>query len=668
MGGAGGVQRCADVRGQHQIGGGADQTAVGQVVNHGQVAALDQAAHEVAGLLFQPQVDGRRGAVLAAQNLAQIDGGAQFAVRLADQDQRIALGHAAEAGDDVVVGQQAHGADGRGRRNGDAVGLVIQRHIPGHDREDQFAAGLGHAVDGAHDLAHDLGPLRIAEVQIVGDGDGAAAHGGQVAPRLGHRLFAALIRVVLDIAGGAVRGDGQTLVRAMHPHHARVGAGRGILQGVGHDVAVVLFPDPALGRHVGAGDDFHHRIGPVGGGGDFGVVQFRLQLRLDPGAVIQWRVVEQGRQRHVADRLAMMRQHQMAGVGGLADDGEVQAPFLEDAIADVFIAGLQHRQHPLLAFRQHHLIGRHAGFALGHLVEVQLDADAALARHFDGRRRQAGRAHVLNGGDGARGHQLQRRLDQQLFGEGVADLHRRAFGLRLVVELGRGHGGAVDAVAAGLGAEIDHVMAGLGRGRIIDLVGAGQADAHGVDQDVAVVTLVEVGLARHRRHADAVAVTADAGDHALDQTFGLLVAGIAETQGVQQGHGARAHGEDVAHDAAHARRRTLIGFDVGGVVVALHLEDAGVAVVDVDDARVLARPADDALAGRGELAQMDLGGFVGAVLGPHDREDAQFDMVRLAPQSVQDDLIFVRGQTVLGGQFGHRLGGGLFRSAHGRGF
>jgi hypothetical protein len=45
---------------------------------------------------------------------------------------------------------------------------------------------------------------------------------------------------------------------------------------------------------------------------------------------------------------------------------------------------------------------------------------------------------------------------RQLFGERVADLHGRALFLDvLVVEFGRGHGRAVDAVAAGLGAEID---------------------------------------------------------------------------------------------------------------------------------------------------------------------------------------------------------------------
>jgi hypothetical protein len=58
--------------------------------------------------------------------------------------------------------------------------------------------------------------------------------------------------------------------------------------------------------------------------------------------------------------------------------------------------------------------------------------------------------------------------------------------------------------------------------------------------------------------------------------------------------GPRAHGEDVAQDAADAGRRALIGLDVARVVVALHLEDGGLAVADVDDAGVLARAADDA--------------------------------------------------------------------------
>jgi len=37
------------------------------------------------------------------------------------------------------------------------------------------------------------------------------------------------------------------------------------------------------------------------------------------------------------------------------------------------------------------------------------------------------RAHVLDGDDGAGRHQFEAGFQQQLFGEGIADLHRRAF-------------------------------------------------------------------------------------------------------------------------------------------------------------------------------------------------------------------------------------------------
>ena len=68
---------------------------------------------------------------------------------------------------------------------------------------------------------------------------------------------------------------------------------------------------------------------------------------------------------------------------------------------------------------------------------------------------------------------------------------------------------------------------------------------------------------------------------------------IAERQRVEAGDRPRAHGEDVAQNAADAGRRALIGLDIARVVVALHLEDAGEPVADVDDAGVLARSLDD---------------------------------------------------------------------------
>ncbi len=505
-------------------------------------------------------------------------------------------------------------------------------------------------------MAHDLRPFGIAEVEVVGDGDGIGAYGRQVAPGLGHGLLASLVGVVLDVAGGAVRGDRQGLARAVHPHDAGVGAGGAVLQGVGHDVAVVLLPQPALGGHVRAGQQRQHRRFPVGRGGDAGGVQAGLQGRLHPGPVIERRVVGQRAQWQVADHLALVFQHDVAGVGGVADDGGVQAPLLEDAVTVGLAAGLQDGQHPLLALREHHLVGAHALFTLGHGVQVELDADTALAGHLHGGRSETRRAHVLDGGHRAAGHQLQRRLDQQLLGEGVAHLDRGAFLVAVLVELGRGHGGPVDAVAPGLGAEIDHRQVRPRGGGVEDLVGVGQAHAHGVDQDVAVVAAVEVGLAGHGGHADAVAVAADPGDDAGDQALGLRMVDIAKAQRVQQGHRPRAHGEDVAHDAAHARRRALVGFDEAGMIVAFHLEDAGLAVADVHHPGVLAGTLDHPWPLRGELGQVLATGLVGAVLGPHHREHAQFDHVRLPVQAPDDQVVLLGLQAEFEGRFGHGLG------------
>ena len=163
------------------------------------------------------------------------------------------------------------------------------------------------------------------------------------------------------------------------------------------------------------------------------------------------------------------------------------------------------------------------------------------------------------------------------------------FSFDVLVEFRRGHGGAVNAVAAGLGADIDDGIARALGGGQENLVGARQADAHGVDQDVAVVAAVEIDFTAHRGHAHAVAITADAGDHARHQMPGLGMRRLAEAQRIHHGDGARAHGEDIAHDATHARRRALIGLDEAGMVVRFHLEDAGIAIADVDHAGILAR-------------------------------------------------------------------------------
>jgi hypothetical protein len=166
----------------------------------------------------------------------------------------------------------------------------------------------------------------------------------------------------------------------MDAHHGGVAAGH--LHGVGHNGVVILFPDPAARSHVGRSQDGLQRFQRV-------LLLVEAGLAGQCGALLVWalihrRSIGQRRDGHVGFDLALVLDDKTAGVGGDADHGEIQLPLLKDGFGLGLAARLQDCQHALLAFRQHHLIGGHVRFALGHLVQVQLDAAAALVAHFGG--------------------------------------------------------------------------------------------------------------------------------------------------------------------------------------------------------------------------------------------------------------------------------------------
>ena len=138
-----------------------------------------------------------------------------------------------------------------------------------------------------------------------------------------------------------------------------------------------------------------------------------------------------------------------------------------------------------------------------------------------------GGAHVLNADDRAGLHRFEAGLEQQLLHEGIAHLHVGPLLLGAFGELFAGHGGAVDAVAAGLGADVDHRIADAGGLGVEDLVLADQAEREGVDQRIAGVAGLEARLAAQVGHAEAVAVAGDAADDAFDD---LMV--LADERGI----------------------------------------------------------------------------------------------------------------------------------------
>ncbi len=149
---------------------------------------------------------------------------------------------------------------------------------------------------------------------------------------------------------------------------------------------------------------------------------------------------------------------------------------------------------------------------------------------------------------------------------------------------------------------------------------------------------LEVDLAADVGHADRVAVVADPAHRAVEQVARADRVELAEAQRVEDRDRPRADREDVAEDAADPGRRPLEGFDRARVVVGLDLEGDRVAVADVDGAGVLARPHHHPLALGRQPPQQLARVLVGAVLGPEQAEHRQLDVVRLAPELLDDQL------------------------------
>jgi hypothetical protein len=130
---------------------------------------------------------------------------------------------------------------------------------------------------------------------------------------------------------------------------------------------------------------------------------------------------------------------------------------------------------------------------------------------------------------------------------------------------------------------------------------------------------------------------------------------IAEGERVQAGDRARTHGKDVAQDSPDAGRRPLIGLDIARVVVALHLEHDGQPIADIDHPGILARPLDHPRRARRQSAQMHFRGLVRAMLVPHRRKDAELREARRAPDQIENALVLVRLEPMLGDKLGGDL-------------
>ena len=309
-------------------------------------------------------------------------------------------------------------------------------------------------------------------------------------------------------------------------------------------------------------------------------------------------------QRHGGDGrqwAAVFGHLKQAIVGHLPDGHAVEVPPGEDLPDAVFGPGLGHEQHPLLALREHDLVGGHSLLPPRDAGQIHGDACVAAACHLACRAGKARRTHVLDADNEILLHDLQAGLEQELFRKRVAHLNRRSALFARLVEILARHGGPVNPVTARLAANVHDGVAGTVGTPSEDAVVTGKAYVEDVDQGVAVVDLAEVNLPPYSRHADAVAVGRNPGHNTLHEVAVLGNLKRAEPEAVEARQRPRPHGENVPQDAPHACGGPLERLDEGGVIVAFDFEDQGQAAPDIHNPCILPWPLDDVGALGGEF-------------------------------------------------------------------
>ena len=656
------------------------QTAIAAIMRALHQAGLDQAQQRGVQGLRHGQVTARRGTGLLPVQHLQVSRTAEAENRVAfirdgtEQDDGVALVLEPLRGDIFRLFNEAdHSHGGRGV-DGTVGILVVERAIAAGDGGVERAAAIGQAAHAFPDLPEELRLVRIRHVQIVRRAQRQRAAAREIAAGFGHGRLAAFIRVEIDVAAVAIHGHGHEFFGhggianfggQFRTHHGKRigldaddgGVAAGQDDGTVAHLMIVLAINPVLGSDAGPREQLFQRADGLGGIGD--AIQTEgadgLQIsRLLRRALINGRFIGDLLRGDVRDNLAAVADDHVAGVRDDADLGPREVPLVKNAFHFLFATLVDHDEHALLRFREHDLVAGHVRRALRHLVQFDLDARARARGHFARGTGQARRAHVLHAGDRAGGEKFQAGFAHQLFHEGIAHLHCAALLLGgFIREILRGKGRACQAVAPSGRSDVEHRIAHALRRAARDLLMPQHAQAEGVHQRIALVGLVKIHFAGHRGDAEAIPVMGDATDHAAEEPAHLGIREFAEAERIDRADRPCAHGENVAHDAAHARGRALEGLDGTGMVVRLDLEGDGDAVAHIDDAGVLFTRAHENLRRLGgEGLEQRAGVLVAAMLAPHHGEDAEFGIARHAV--AEDDLgigVFVRREVVFGNQF-----------------
>src|ERR1700677_1471195 len=221
-------------------------------------------------------------------------------------------------------------------------------------------------------------------------------------------------RVEIAPASIAVERHRQAAIRSLDTNHARIARARSFY-GVGLHHVIVLLPYPALAADIRAGQKAFETVRQITGTIELNILRhFARHWRLPTR---QWTLVHRSivGERwigNLCDNFSVLTNAQLVIAGDDTHFDRIKAPFFENAEDLLLAAFLRYEQHALLRFAEHDFISAHAGFALGHPIQFDLNADATTAAHFAGRTREPGSAHVLNANNRAGLHGFETRFQQ----------------------------------------------------------------------------------------------------------------------------------------------------------------------------------------------------------------------------------------------------------------
>src|SRR5258708_15074717 len=140
------------------------------------------------------------------------------------------------------VAHETYAADNGRGWDGAPAGLVVERHVPGDNRNAELVGRLRDAFDRLLELPADLGLLRVAEVQAVRERERLPARARDVHRGLHHRAPAGRERIASAQARPVERNS--DAARAVDAQHSSIETGTS--NRARADEVVVLLEYPGL--------------------------------------------------------------------------------------------------------------------------------------------------------------------------------------------------------------------------------------------------------------------------------------------------------------------------------------------------------------------------------------------------------------------------------------